>query len=135
MEYQELLALAKSTINTGELDGAHVTGEATNASCGDSCRVWVRITDGTIEGMTYDAKGCVISRAAASILAAQGALSIIEARSMNGDAIRVLLGVSISPLRERCLTTVLAALHNALNSYEQLPSVIARSVIATRQSR
>jgi NifU-like protein involved in Fe-S cluster formation len=118
MDYQELLALAKSTSHIGVLDPANATGEATNASCGDSCRVWLRIVDGKIDVMHYDAKGCVISRAAAAVLAAQGTRSIIEARALDGDAIRALLGVSISPLRERCLTTALAALQNALNSYE-----------------
>lgn len=118
MEYQDLIALAKSTAHTGKLENADATGEAMNASCGDSCRVWVRIVDGKIDAMTYDAKGCVISRAAASILAAQGVRSIADVRAMNGDAIRVLLGTPISPLRERCLTTALAALQNALNSYE-----------------
>jgi nitrogen fixation protein NifU and related proteins len=118
MDYQELIALAKSTKYIGALENANATGEATNASCGDSCHVWLRIIDGKIDAMNYDAKGCVISRAAASILAEQGVRSVSEIRAMNGDAIRALLGVSVSPLRERCLTTALAALQNALNSYE-----------------
>jgi nitrogen fixation NifU-like protein len=118
MEYQDLIALAKSTKNIGVLDDANATGEATNASCGDSCRVWVHIIDGNISAMHYEAKGCVISRAAAAVLVAQSARSISEARAMNGDTVRALFGTPVSPLRERCLTTALAALHNALNSYE-----------------
>ncbi len=117
-DYLDLIALAKSTAHIGALDDADATGEATNASCGDSCRVWLRVADGKIDAMNYDAKGCVISRAAAAILAAQGTKSIAEVRAMNGDAVRALLGVPVSPLRERCLTTALAALQNALHSYE-----------------
>ena len=117
-DYHDLIALAKSTKHAGSLDSANATGEATNASCGDSCRVWVRIADGKIEAMNYDAKGCVISRAAAAILAAHRSQSITDIRSMNGDTIRALLGVPVSPLRERCLTTALVALQNALNSYD-----------------
>ncbi len=118
MEYQDLIALAKSTTHVGALENANATGEATNASCGDLCRVWVRIVDGSIDAMRYDAKGCVISRAAASVLAEACIGPIGRIGPMGGDEIRKLLSVPVSPLRERCLTTALAALHNALNSYE-----------------
>jgi len=117
MEYHNLIALAASTTHTGVLESANAIGEATNVSCGDSCRVWVRIVDGNIAAMTYEAHGCVISRAAASVLMTQNALPISEIRAMTGDTVRSLLGAPISPLRERCLTTALAALHNALHSY------------------
>lgn len=117
-DYLDLIVLAKSTAHIGALDGANATGKATNASCGDSCRVWLRIADGTIETMNYDATGCVISRAAAAMLAANAIGPMSRIGRMNGDAIRALLGAPVSPLRERCLTTALAALQNALNSYE-----------------
>lgn len=118
MEYQDLIALAKSTKHVGALENAHATGEATNASCGDACRVWLRMANGTIEAMTYEAKGCVISRAAAAVLAEHCIGPIGRIEPMGGNEIRTLLSVPVSPLRERCLTTALAALQNALNSYE-----------------
>ncbi len=116
-DYLDLIALAKSTKHIGAMEHADATGEATNASCGDSCKVWVRIVDGNVAAMTYDAKGCVISRAAASALAEFCIGPMSRIGSMNGDEIRKLLSAPISPLRERCLTTALVALQNALNSY------------------
>ncbi len=117
-DYLDLIAFANSTRHIGAMEHADATGEATNASCGDSCRVWVRMVDGAIAAMTYEAKGCVISRAAASVLAANAMGPIGRIRFMNGDEIRKLLSVPISPLRERCLTTALVALQNALNAYD-----------------
>lgn len=116
-DYLDLIALAKSTKHIGAMEHADVTGEATNASCGDSCKVWVRIVDGNVAAMTYEAQGCVISRAAAAVLAANAIGPIGRIGPMGGDEIRKFLLVPISPLRERCLTTALVALQNALNSY------------------
>ncbi|MFA6017795.1 MAG: iron-sulfur cluster assembly scaffold protein [Patescibacteria group bacterium] len=118
MDYTDLIALAKSTTHVGALDCANAVGEATNASCGDFCKVWLKIVGGKIEVMQYEATGCVISRAAAAVLAGSviGPIGLIG--PMSGNHIRELLSVPISPLRERCLTTALVALQNALKSYE-----------------
>ncbi|MEK9155634.1 MAG: iron-sulfur cluster assembly scaffold protein [Patescibacteria group bacterium] len=114
--YQTLLALAKSTKHQGELPNASAHGFATNASCGDECDVWVRIEDDTILDVSFVAKGCVISRAAAAILAERVRDRIEVIGTMNGDDMRGLLGADISLLRERCLTTALKALQNAVSS-------------------
>ena len=118
MEYHDLIALAKQSTHVGVLDDANATGSATNASCGDSCTMSVRIVGGKIDEMRYEAKGCVISRAAAAALASAQISALDSIASMNGDSVRKILCAEISPLRERCLTTALVALQNAVNSYE-----------------
>lgn len=117
-EYFDLIALAKSTAHIGVLPDANATGEVTNASCGDACRVSLRIVDGSIVDLRYDATGCIISRAAAAVLATNGPHTLESIRAMNGDTMRTLLGVPVSSLRERCLTTALAAVQNALHTYD-----------------
>lgn len=117
-DYADLIALAKRQTHVGPLQSAHATGEAHNASCGDVCTVWISVLDGKITNMAYEAKGCVISRAAAAVLAEAAMGPIGPIGPMSGSHIRALLGADISPLRERCLTTALVALQNAIHSYD-----------------
>ena len=117
VDYEQLITLAKSTRRVGSIEGA-VCGSATNASCGDVCDVSLVIEDGKIVDVKYVVSGCVISRASAAVLAEAiigpfGRIGLID-----GVSIRELLGVNVSPLRERCLTTALAAVQNAINHYE-----------------
>ena len=117
VDYEQLIALAKSTKRVGFIDGA-ACGSATNASCGDVCNVSLVIQDGEIVDVKYVVTGCVISRASAAVLAEAVLGPIGRIEPMDGTVIRDLLGVNVSPLRERCLTTALAAVQNAINQYE-----------------
>jgi len=117
VDYEQLIALAKSTKHVGVIDGA-ICGSATNASCGDVCDVSLSIEEGRIVDVKYVVQGCVISRASAAVLADAMAGPIDHVKIMDGASIRALLGASVSPLRERCLTTALAAVQNAINQYE-----------------
>lgn len=115
LEYENLLALANRQSRRGLMVDASISATAVNASCGDECTVWLKIADGVIADISFDAKGCVISRASAAAIA-DGAIGPIDSvRSMNGDSARSLLGVTVSPLRERCLTTPLKALQDAIS--------------------
>lgn len=117
-DYFDLITLAKQSTQITSDRTSFAYGAATNTSCGDSCEIWAKIDGENILAVEYDAKGCVISRAAAAVLAVAAIGPIGPIEIMNGDEIRKLLSVPVSPLRERCLTTALAALQNALNSYE-----------------
>lgn len=117
VDYEQLIALAKNTKRVGAIEGA-IFGSATNASCGDVCDVSLSIEEDKIVDVKYVVKGCVISRAAAAVLAESVIGPIGRIELMNGATIRELLGVHVSPLRERCLTTALAAVQNALYHYE-----------------
>jgi len=115
LEYENLLALANRQSRRGPMTDSSVSATAVNASCGDECTVWLKIVDSAIVDVSFDAKGCVISRAAAAAIA-NGVIGAIDApRAMNGDSVRSLLGVAVSPLRERCLTTALKALQDAIS--------------------
>lgn len=121
-DYAYLLSLAKRTRNVGPLVGATATASATNASCGDQCTAWIKVVDGTVEQVSFETSGCVISRASAAALA-EGVVNgqsagtpwaIAALGQMTGREVRDWLGVQVSPLRERCLTTALAALQDAI---------------------
>ena len=113
LEYENLLALANRQSHRGPMVNSSISATAVNASCGDECTVWLKIVDGAIADISFEAKGCVISRASAAAIAAGAIGAIDSVRSMNGDSARSLLGVAVSPLRERCLTTPLKALQDA----------------------
>lgn len=115
LEYENLLALANQKNHRGSMTDFSTSATAVNASCGDECTVWLKVADGVIADISFDAKGCVISRASAAAIANGAIGSIDSVRSMNGDSARALLGVAVSPLRERCLTTPLRALQDAIS--------------------
>ncbi len=115
LEYENLLALANRQNRRGPMVDFSASATAVNASCGDECTVWLKITDGAIADISFEAKGCVMSRASAAVIA-DGAIGTIDSvRSMNGDSVRSLLGIAVSPLRERCLTTPVKALQDAIS--------------------
>ncbi len=114
LEYENLLALANRQNHRGPMADFSISATAVNASCGDECTVWMKIIDDAIVDVSFEAKGCVISRASAAVIADAAIGLIGRIGPMGGQDVRALLGVAVSPLRERCLTTPLKALHDAL---------------------
>ncbi len=116
LEYENLLALANCQNHCGPMTDASTSATVVNASCGDECTVWLKVVDDAIVDVSFEARGCVISRASAAAITG-GAIGAIDlVRKMNGDSVRSLLGVVVSPLRERCLTTPLKALQDAISN-------------------
>jgi nitrogen fixation NifU-like protein len=114
LEYETLLALANRQNRRGAMVDASTSATAVNASCGDECTAWVKIVDDAIVDVSFETRGCVMSRAAAAAIADAAIGSTGRIGLMDGEEIRSLLGVPVSPLRERCLTTPLKALQDAL---------------------
>jgi nitrogen fixation NifU-like protein len=54
--------------NQGELAGATHHATLDNPLCGDVVTVQARLTDGAIADIAFEARGCALSRAAASIM-------------------------------------------------------------------
>jgi nitrogen fixation NifU-like protein len=65
-----------------------------NPTCGDSIKVEVRLgPDGRIEAVRFDAHGCAISTASASMMSERlRGLTVEEARQTAGEFIRILRG-------------------------------------------
>ena len=117
--------------NRGALGEPASTGRAHNRFCGDTVRIWVRVTDGCLSEVTFDGRGCAISQAAASMLTgvAKGmdAAAIAALRQAFVDALdpgapapeelgdlRALVGVGRFPSRIRCAVLPFDALEEAV---------------------
>jgi nitrogen fixation NifU-like protein len=130
--YQEIiLEHGKSPRNEGPLEGA--TREATkkNPLCGDRVTVRVRLEGDVVREARFEARGCMIARASASLLTeAIAGKSVAEARALartvdqlaNGDpppqeagALEPLRGVRDFPARRGCVTLAWTALDDALS--------------------
>jgi len=61
----------KSSAHAGELPDAQIHAEGNNPLCGDDLRFDLKLDGGRISQARFRAKGCAISQAAASMLAAQ----------------------------------------------------------------
>ena len=54
--------------NTGALENANRVLDGYNPFCGDKVRVYVKLDGDVIDDVSFEAKGCAISRAAASLM-------------------------------------------------------------------
>ena len=128
-----LLAHASSPRNTGELADATGMAAGHNPTCGDKVRVWVRVgADGTVEALRFEASGCALSKASASIMTSALRGKPVEAvRASIGEAIEAIMrgdaaalaafgeapclaGVSKFPGRVKCVTMAWHAAAQAL---------------------
>lgn len=130
--YQELvLDHGKAPRNEGPLEGATNDATAKNPLCGDKVTVHFVVNDGVIESARFEARGCMIMKASASLLTetvrgksvedAQNLAKLIEALAV-GEApedvgpLEPLRGVKEFPARRACVTLAWHALESALGS-------------------
>ena len=67
--YQEIiLSHNKRPRNEGDLPGHTHEAEGYNPLCGDRVRVFLKVEDGVVAGVTFHGDGCAISRASASMM-------------------------------------------------------------------
>ena len=124
--YQDvILDHSKNPRNSGPLDPHSHTASGNNPLCGDKIKVYLAVEDGSIADVRFEAKGCAISVASASMMTelvkGQGieeARVVFErfreavARKENIGAeeieslgkLAVLLGVREFPMRVKCAT-------------------------------
>ncbi|MBI1952633.1 MAG: SUF system NifU family Fe-S cluster assembly protein [Candidatus Omnitrophica bacterium] len=70
--YREvILEHFKNPTHSGELPDAQIRASGVNPLCGDELAFHVKLRDGRLERVRFRGKGCVISQAAASMLATQ----------------------------------------------------------------
>lgn len=121
--------------NFGRLIGANRSAEGFNPLCGDRLTLYLKVTDGVIEDVSFEGSGCAISTATASLMTealkgkteaqAQALFSSFHALVTGGKAaqasvplgkLEALSGVWEFPARVKCATlawhTLQAALRN-----------------------
>lgn len=104
----------------GRLAAPDLVGEADNAVCGDRVRLELGLDDaGRVEQVAFSGEGCVISMAAASMLAqhVQGRTRR-ELEELTEDNMMSLLGVDLGRARTHCALVALQALKAALERAE-----------------
>ena len=121
--YQEvILDHSKNPCNFGVLEQYTCTAEGNNPMCGDRLTVYVDIKDDVVSDVSFQARGCAISVASASIMSTIIKGKTIEevnvlfdkfnalCTGLEGDddddseRLRVLSGVSKFPTRVKCAT-------------------------------
>jgi nitrogen fixation NifU-like protein len=114
---EEILDHSDRSPYRGRLESPDRSAELHNPLCGDRLRLELRLGPaGLIDRMRFDGHGCVISQAAASMLAEQ-----IEGRTVNDarrfspeDSLR-LFQVALTPARRKCGLLAWRALQRALD--------------------
>jgi len=135
--YQEVIVdHGRNPRNFRKLDDATCSADGVNPSCGDELTVYVKMSDGSIEDISFQGSGCAISQASASLMT--GALkgkTQAEALVLFGhmhamltegsDAetppeglgkLEVLSGVWQFPIRIKCATLAWYTLRSALEA-------------------
>lgn len=110
----------KHSSHAGELADADIRAEGANPLCGDEVTFFLSVADGQIAAVRFRGKGCAISQAASSMLAAQlegktlaQATELIDAMKalMQGEEpsrqvdlgdLEALAGVRKFPVRVKC---------------------------------
>ena len=128
--------------NCRSMEGADRSAEGYNPLCGDRLKVWLRLKDDVIEDVSFEADGCAISKASASLMttAVKGKRltevnQIFERfhRMVTGQwdeadekkalgKLAVFSGVSEFPTRVKCASLSWHALKNALSAPRPEPS-------------
>ncbi len=101
--------------NTGTLTGATHQAEAKNPTCGDSLRMDIIVSHGTISDVRWSGSGCAISQASASLLTQYAKSKPVEAAlAIEPKTVLELIGVALSPARLKCGLLSLETLKKAL---------------------
>lgn len=103
----------------GEGDGASVSREEDNPSCGDRLTVYLWIEDDVIKKIEWEGTGCAISQAGMSIFSEElEEKTTEEVLKMKKDNIYELLGVPIGPRRFKCALLCLHTVKNAIRKHK-----------------
>lgn len=114
MYRDEILDHYKNPRNTGTLEEA-VTEEGENPSCGDSCRVHLKLEDKHVEKMKHETDGCAVSTAAASILSKEvKGMETRKLRELDREWMMEKLGIEVSPMRVKCAMLPLKTVQSTL---------------------
>lgn len=116
-QYSQLvLAHYRNPQNFGKLEKPTHTGEELNPLCGDETKIYLKIARDRIKNLKYEARGCALSIAAASVLSERimnYASRITDIKKIEKSEIEKMLGIKVSKARETCITLALNAIKKA----------------------
>ena len=89
--------------NYGKLKKANKKAFSENPFCGDEISMEAKIEKGKIKNIKLSGKGCIISKASASLLTEYvKGKEITELKKLDKDFILQLLGIELGPTRLKC---------------------------------
>jgi nitrogen fixation NifU-like protein len=118
-----ILDHGKSPRNQGKLENATATATEHNPLCGDRVTIYVDVQNARIEDVRFEARGCMIAKASASLLTeAVKGQSVGEAHRLCADVesldtsgpLEALQGAREFPARRACVTLAWHALQATL---------------------
>ena len=101
---EQILEHYKRPHNFGRLEDADLDYEDNNPFCGDEQHVFLKLdSDGHVEEVSFEGKGCAISTAATSMLTDElEGMSREELLRLPKEFVLDLLGIDISATRMKC---------------------------------
>ncbi len=141
--YQEvILDHNKRPRNFRALEGANRKAEGYNPLCGDRVTIYLRVSDGKIEDVSFQGSGCAISKASASLMTDSLRGKTIEEAERLFDGfhqmvtsdpgtfpgldelgkLSVFAGVCQFPARVKCATLAWHTLRSALEAKDEVVS-------------
>lgn len=94
-------------------------GMIVQPQCGDRISFALILSSGMVQSVLFEAHGCLLSSAAAALVAAHVHEKPVPYCMMTDDALVALIGLPIGINRRLCVTMALDALRSALAAREQ----------------
>ena len=117
---QIILDNYKNPSNKGKLLNPTVVIEDANPLCGDHLEVYLKIKEGLLKDISFEGKGCALSIASASILSQEVKnMAIEDIKKFSREDVYALLGIDISPGRNKCVMLSLTAIKKGIFEYEK----------------
>ncbi len=97
--------------NNGVIENPDIYFRDTNPLCGDEIAMYAKVNDDRIERAGFQARGCAISQASASILTESIiGKALAHVYNMSSDEMLELLMIPISPARIKCAVLAMKTL-------------------------
>ncbi|MHA2252873.1 MAG: iron-sulfur cluster assembly scaffold protein [Candidatus Kariarchaeaceae archaeon] len=119
--YQEqIIDYYKYPRNKKIIEDSTVDYGDSNPVCGDDIHLYIKLnSDGKLEDIGWQGKGCAISQASVSLLTELiEDMTIDEIKELTNEDVKEMLGIPLSPIRLKCAILGLKVLEGAIHKYE-----------------
>lgn len=113
--HEKIMDYYHSTRNRGKLDNSSFVSGGYNALCGDAVAMQGCVHDDRLIAVRFEGSGCIISQAAASMLAEYVCdMSCNEVVALGERDMRALIGIEVGINRLKCVLLPLETLQNGI---------------------